>query len=1713
MVLPGGVWPPDGALRVDVDELYMSLFGLGLDYGPAFQGVIEAWRLGEELFVECALSDMGIEREGFSLHPALLDSALHVLGLEQDTGADAGSVGLPFSWSEVELWGEGAERLRARLTPTGEGQLSLALADVEGRPLAVVGGLAIRPVSGEQMARLGEAERDPLYRLEWAEPASPGAPDRSFEALDDQPELWVVLGDEQSAPARGLREAGLAPVVYPTLTALREAVESGSTCPSTVILDRSIERDASSVESMAPADAQTASDGGLGVAGAVPDLARIDVNETLEFLGEWLFDQSWVDTRLVLVAHDAPVAQNGARVSGLIGSPARGLIASAQSEHPGRAVLVDVEADPRNWSALRGALGLAWETGETQLAMRAGRALAPRLVRCPTPGAGTVDFSGFRAVGEEGTVLITGGTGGLGAEFARHLVREHGVRNLLLASRAGGDAPGAEELSAELAQLGARVNIAACDVSDRERLEFLLGSIPSECPLRGVIHAAGVLEDGVLSSLTGERLTRALAPKADAAWHLHELTAGLDLCAFVLVSSVAGLLGGPGQGAYAAANRFLDALAVHRRALGLPGLSIAWGAWSLTQGMAGALSDANRERLARGGMGELSVDRALRMFDAALASESPVLVAARFDTGSLRESALRGSLPPVLRGLARVPARRGGEPVAGSLIESLRNASPPEREDLVLELVRRETAGVLGHSSASAIEPRRAFKELGFDSLAAVELRNRLDALCGLRLPATLIFDFPSSATLADHLLEVLLGGSQATAMAPPRSTRTQEPIAIVGMACRYPGGVSSPEGLWQLLLAGTDAISEFPEDRGWDVRSLYDPDPDRSGRSYTREGGFLGDALDFDPDFFGIGPREALAMDPQQRLLLEVCWEALEYAGIDPLALRGTQSGVFSGVMYHEYGTRLRGVVPHDLQAYIGTGSAGSIASGRVAYTLGLEGPAVTLDTACSSSLVALHLACGSLRDGECSLALAGGVTVLSTPDVFVEFSRQRGLAPDGRCKSFSEHADGTGWAEGIGMLALEPLSRAEREGHEPLGLIRASAINQDGASNGLTAPNGPSQQRVIRQAMASAALSSGDIDAIEAHGTGTKLGDPIEAQAILATYGRERPADRPLLVGSLKSNIGHTQAAAGVAGVIKMTMAMRNGIVPKTLHADTPTRQVDWSAGDVALLVEQAPWPDTGRPRRAAVSSFGLSGTNAHVILEAPPGSERPAVEASPDMGDSDAPGHPAGAEHDAPVPWILSAKSEAGLRAQGRRLREHLQANPGMTRADISFSLASRPALEDRAAMWGADRPQRLTALDALAAGEGHIGLATAVAHESGKLCFLLSGQGAQHSGMGRGLYETLPAFREALQEVCESLDRELGEGSLLDLMLGGREGEEASGGASGSTVGALDRTLFAQPALFAYEVAQFRLLESIGVVPDLLLGHSVGELVAAYLAEVLSLRDACALVVARGRLMDAQPDGGAMVAVQASEEEALGSIAEVSGSVSLAAVNAPAAVVLSGDEQAVARLADMWRARGRKTSRLRVSHAFHSPHMDGMLVEFARVAHGMRFSAPRIPIASNVTGEIAGEQLCDPGYWARHVRETVRFADGLRHLASVGATRFLELGPDGALSAMARECLAPESFVAALARAGRPETETLIDGLARAWTHGANVDWRAMAQAAGGRRVALPTYAFQRKRFWLDAAAGAQASPALLGQRASEHPLLGAVTGLAEGGGDC
>jgi acyl transferase domain-containing protein/NAD(P)-dependent dehydrogenase (short-subunit alcohol dehydrogenase family)/thioesterase domain-containing protein/acyl carrier protein len=1305
----------------------------------------------------------------------------------------------------------------------------------------------------------------------------------------------------------------------------------------------------------------------------------------------------------------------------------------------------------------------SWDVREAKRAFRhlsGARHIGKVVLRIPQPPSAA------------GTALVTGGLSGVGALTARHLARR-GATRLLLVSRRGPDAPGAGDLIAELSELGCEAEAVACDVSDRAQLEALLSSVPAEHPLTAVYHSAAVLADGTIETLDRERLDAVLAAKADAAWHLHEATAGLGLSDFVLYSSIAGSFGSPGQGNYAAANAFLDALAQRRHAEGRPATAVAWGLWAQTSSLD---ETADRDRLAGFGLVPIEAAEGIELLDRARLRAEPFAVAAPLQAATMRAAAGAGMLPALLTGLFTVNRRRA-RAASGSLARRLATVPKDERGEIVLTVVREHAAAILGHGSPKAIDPGANFKELGFDSLGAVEMRNRLAQATGVQLDATVVFDRPTPEAIAAYLLEQV-EGKVGGGVVVHAARGSAEPIAIVGMSCRFPGGVASPEGLWRLLGAGEDAISTFPGDRGWEVERFYDPDPERAGKTYARGGGFLAGAGEFDPGFFGISPREALAMDPQQRLLLEDSWQVLEDAGVDPLSLRGSSTGVFVGMTAASYLVGAGAEDAADLEAYLITGLSPSVASGRLAYTLGLEGPALTVDTACSSSLVALHLAAQALQGGECELALAGGATVIGDPAILAGMSRQRVLAPDGRCKSFDGGADGIGVGEGSGLLLLERLSDAKRNGRRILAVIKGSATNQDGASNGLTAPNGPSQERVIRQALANAGLEPSEVDAVEAHGTGTTLGDPIEAGALLATYGQDREA--PLALGSLKSNIGHAQAAAGVGGVIKMVMALREEALPKTLHVSEPTPHVDWSAGEIELLTEQREWPKGAQPRRAGISSFGISGTNAHLILEEAP--EQPAPEKT----------------KEAPplLPFALSAKSPEALADGARRLATHLEAK-SPDPLDVAHTLLdARAQLERRAVIVAGDEAELLQGLDALAQGKPAENLIQAKKTQ-GPLAFLLSGQGSQRAQMGKGLYETFPVYAEAFDSACDALAEE------------GIEVKEAIWAQAGTELAeSLRRTDLTQASLFTLQVSLFSLLSSFGLAPDYLLGHSVGEITAAHLAGVFDLAEAAKLIAARGRLMAALPEGGAMAFIAATEAEVKDSLTSYEGRLTIAAVNSPTQITVSGDEDALAEWEAEQEQAGKEAKRLRVSHAFHSHRMEPMLAQFEEVASTLSPSAPKLPVISNRTGEpLTAEQAADPAYWAGQVRQEVRFADGLAYLQAQGTAAYLELGPAAVLSALAAQ-ESPERATATALRHQRDDARSFLLALGAMHACGQRVDFGQLFEGTGATTTQLPTYPFQRQRYWLEATRGAGDLSAA-GQTSTEHPLLGASVSLADG----
>ncbi|MFS1305291.1 SDR family NAD(P)-dependent oxidoreductase, partial [Streptosporangium longisporum] len=1301
----------------------------------------------------------------------------------------------------------------------------------------------------------------------------------------------------------------------------------------------------------------------------------------------WLADERFASARLVVLTRGAVATGTAGETADLEHAPVWGLLRSAQSEHPDRFVLVDLAGEDLP----------VLLPDEPQLAIRDGKALVPRLARAEQPvPEGPLDL--------DGTVLITGGTGTLGGRIARHLVDRHDARRLLLVSRRGPDAPGAADLVAELRALGADVTVAACDISDRAALATLLERVTD---LKAVVHTAAVLDDALVDALDAGRLDAVMRPKAHAALNLHELTRGHDLSAFVLFSSLSGTLGAPGQASYAAANAYVDALARHRHDLGLPATSLVWGAWAQRSALTGDLRESEVTWWAENGVTAMPTPEALELFDAALATGTPVIVPARLDTSARRRPA-GATVTPLLRDLVRAPVRHAA-PTAPAIDDLT------ERE--LLDLVRAQVADVLGHSGTGEIRTDTTFKSLGFDSLLAVRMRNRLNQVTGLRLPATVVFDHPTPEALATYLRK---GKPERPRQARPAPAG--EPIAIVGMACRLPGGVRSPEDLWDLVLAGRDAIGDFPADRGWPA--VYHPDPDHRGTSYARSGGFLHDAGDFDAEFFGISPREALAMDPQQRLLLETSWEAIERAGIDPSSLRGSDTGVFAGVMYHDYVTDPRGLPP-ELEGHLLSGNVGSIATGRVAYTFGLEGPAITVDTACSTSLVALHLASTALRQGECSLALVGGVTVMPTPTPFIEFSRQRGLAPDGRCKPFSAAADGTGWSEGAGVLVVERLSDAVRNGHRVLAVVRGSAVNQDGASNGLTAPNGLAQERVVRSALVGAGLAPDDVDAVEAHGTGTTLGDPIEAQALSAAYGQGR--DRPLWLGSVKSNIGHTQAAAGVAGVIKMVMAMRHGVLPQTLHVDEPSPHVDWSAGPLELLTEARNWPDEGRPRRAGVSSFGASGTNAHVIVEQGPVES---VVADDVVG---------------PVPLVVSGRSVEALADQVALVGG--RSWPVGVVAGVGRVLVSGRARFDHRAVVVGDRQVRGRVLVGADAG----------------VVFVFPGQGAQWVGMGAQLLDASPVFAARIAECAQALE------PYTDFSLEGVLRGEVS----------LERVELVQPALWAVMVSLAEVWGSFGVRPVAVVGHSQGEIAAACVAGALSLADGARVVALRSRALGVLAGQGGMVSLGISAQRAEMLIGGWGERLSVAAHNGPEVTVVSGEPEALEEVLARCDVEGIRARRVAVDYASHSPQVERLRSRLVQELAGIAPRSAGVAFVSTVHGRVFDAAGLDASYWVDNLRHPVRFEQAVSLLAGQGHRVFAEMSPHPVLTIGIEQSLQAagvEGAVVGTLRRDEGGMERVLLSLGEAYVHGVEVDW-SPAFGDAPPYLDVPTYPFQRQRYWL------------------------------------
>ncbi|CAM3141535.1 ACP S-malonyltransferase [Mycobacterium colombiense] len=1351
---------------------------------------------------------------------------------------------------------------------------------------------------------------------------------------------------------------------------------------------------------------------------------------------------------------------------------------AAALEHPqvwgGLADLHDGSAD--EWSRLINVVAAQGGTAtrEDQVALRDQAVYVPRLTRrVGQPLATPLVLRG------DATYLVTGGLGSVGLEIAGYLAG-HGARHLVLTSRrAPGDAA-QRRIDALSERYGSEFRVIAADVADPHDVARLLATVQAELPpLAGIVHAAGEIGTTPLSELGDAEVDRVFAGKVWGAWHLSEATADMRLDFFLSTSSIAAVWGSFGQTAYSAANAFLDGLADRLREQKY--ISVNFGPWS-----AGMADEDARARLDQRGVRTLPPADALAgMADLMVASAQQGIsqgVVARIDWSRFLplyqlsgKRSFLAELEPEVPASAAVAAPSG----TTRLVERLTVAPVQQRKKLVLEYLRDVVAEVT-RIDVAEIREDAGFFDLGMDSLMAVEMRRRVEHAVGSELPATLAMDYPRLVDVADYLLGDVLGlnaaasaGAAVDSAAPPAPARpspttalTDEPIAIVAVACRFPGA-PDPDAFWEVLSGGVDAIREIPDDR-FDIDDFYDPDQETPGKIYTRCGGYLDGIDGFDPEFFGISPREAVWMDPQQRLMLEIAWEGLERAGYSPAALRGSRSGVFVGVAANEYSHLLSSDSIETIEAHFITGNALNAISGRVAFALGLEGPAVAVDTACSSSLVAVHQACQALHSGDCDLALAGGVNVLLSPASIVAASRARMLSPDGRCKTFDAAADGYVRSEGCGILVLKRLSDAQRDGDQICAVIRGSAVNQDGASSGLTVPNGGAQQRLISAALERAGIGGRDVDYLEAHGTGTALGDPIEVQAAAAVYGADREPNRPLLMGSVKTNIGHLESAAGVAGLVKVVLSLQNQVLPQNLHFEQPSPHIPWDSLPVQVVDKPTPWQTNGRPRRAGISSFGFTGTNAHVLIEEAP--RQPAIpdDNSTEDGSPDITTAPDSDAQQQPVSVLpLSARSAEGLVALAQRYDAWLEAHPDVDIADVCFTAGvGRSHFEHRGALVVDSVPLARELLAELAENRLRPGVVRGECTDPPTTAWLFTGQGSQYLGMARELFDSEPVFADTVSRCAQAVDPILPR-PLLEVLLG-TDGEAAE---------TLRHTSFAQPALFAVEMGLARLWQSWGIEPDVVLGHSVGQYAAACVADVFSLEDGARLIAERGRLFGSLPEGGRMVAVFADAQH-VERLADGFRRISVAAYNGRN-TVLSGPgsdlEQIVASFSD----DGIRCTWLETSHAFHSELLDPVLDEFEACAERVRFAVPTRPLICNRTGAVlTSETPLDAQYWRRHSRQPVQFAESVRTAAALGCSVVMEIGPQPVLTAAALQAW-PESADAPRAivslRKGVDARRQIAEAFATAYIAGHRTDFAARQQLPG-RRVELPTYPFQRRRFW-------------------------------------
>ena len=1314
-------------------------------------------------------------------------------------------------------------------------------------------------------------------------------------------------------------------------------------------------------------------------------------------------------------------------------APLWGFWRSAAQEHPELwGGLVDLDPRAAAQQSARDLLKVLPASGPEQWALRAGDTFALRLEAYQRDEQ-------LWPIELDGSYLITGGTGGIGLALAEGLLTR-GARHIALLSR---HAPNVEQQAAleALAAPGASVQHYLADVCDAESLSAALTVIRAVAPLKGIIHAAGVLDDGVVLRQSWERTWAVMAPKIVGSWLVHRQTASDPLAWFVMFSSATGLFGAPGQSGYAAANTWLDAMAVWRQGQGAVGASLAWGPWA-----AGGM----QTRRPRAGLGLISSAEGLATLERLGAGPAPIVAVLPLNQAATLSDG--GALPLGALALGLPPSAAASQP--SSVRQHIVAAPAARRADLLREHVRGEVVSVLGLPPGHLIEPQQGFFDLGMDSLMAVELRNRLQSGLGLTaLPATLIFDYPTLDALVSFLSRELLDELPVVVAPPARPVDAAEPLAIIGMSCRFPGGADSPAAFWQMLKDGVDAVSEVPADR-WDVEAFYDPNPEAPGKTYSRWGGFVREVGEFDPQFFGITPREAVSMDPQQRLLLEVAWEALESAGQVPARLVGSATGVFVGIGSNDYAqVHMQTADPADVDVYFGTGNTPSAAAGRLSYVLGLQGPSMSVDTACSSSLVALHLASQSLRSGESELALVGGVQVMLSPATSIFLSRARALSADATVKAFDARADGYVRGEGCGVVVLKRLSDAQRDGDPILALLAGSAVNQDGRSAGFTAPNGKAQEAVIRAALAQSGLAPRRVSYVEAHGTGTPLGDPIEMQALAAVFGAGRAADQPLWVGSVKTNFGHLEAAAGMAGLIKTVLALRHGVVPPHLHFQAPNPHIPWADIPVVIPTQLTEWTEVAGRRAAGVSAFGISGTNAHVILLAAPAPNLASVQPT---------------DLDAPCLLPLSARTPEALQALAGRYAAVLSDPAAPALADLAAAAGmGRSHFAQRAAIVAATSAEAHAALVALAQGRSHpellIGQALPGA-PAPRVVFVCAGQGGQWPGMARVLLSD-PSSAALFQLMAQAAPPHLG-WSLLDLL-------------ADPQAAWMDRIDQLQPVLFGLQLALAARLQAWGIAPAAIVGHSFGEVAAAYLAGVLTLPDAMRVICARSRCLAQRRGQGAMAVVELTPEAAQPALAALAGAVTIAGVNGPRSLVLTGAPTAVGDLVQSLQARGIFSRLLAVDVAAHSPQLDEFVPALRLELSDIHPQPSQVPFYSSVTGQVAAGAALDGAYWARNLRETIQFWPAIQSLAADGYTHFVELGPHPTLAAALSDglrTLGVPGLVTATLRRDQPASQGLLTALSALYCAGAPVQWPTSAR----RDLAadLPTYPFQNKRYWLE-----------------------------------